>query len=82
MADAGGSGQVHGRKVSMSQRRAQEGFLKRYLDPMIRLGEILFALIMVLTSALIAGLSANSRKASVRQILHAAIGCSSVCGHH
>jgi hypothetical protein len=45
----------------MSQRRAQEGFLKRYLDPMIRLGEILFALIMVLTSALIAGLSANSR---------------------
>jgi hypothetical protein len=80
MADAGGSGQVRGRKVSMSQRRTREGFLKRYLDPASRMGEILFGLIMVLTVTLTAGLTVNSGPAGVRQLLHAAVGCNIAWG--
>jgi hypothetical protein len=79
MADSD-SGQVRGRKVNMSQRRAREGFLERYLDPASRLGEILFGLIMVLTVTLTAGLTANSGQAGVRQLLHAAIGCNIAWG--
>ena len=78
MADAGGSGQGRGRQVGMS--RAREGFLKRYLDPASRMGEILFGLIMVLTMTLTAGLTVDSGPAGVRQLLHAAVGCNIVWG--
>jgi uncharacterized membrane protein YqjE len=69
-----------GQPLSMSGVPVKENFVQRYLDPASRLGEILFGLIMVLTATLTAGLTANSGKAGVRQLLHAAIGCNVAWG--
>ena len=60
--------------------RTREGFLKRHLDPASRMGEIMFGLIMVLTTTLTAGLAAESGPAGVRQLLHAAVGCNIAWG--
>src|SRR6478672_642607 len=55
-------------------------FVRRYLDPASRLGEILFGLIMVLTVTLTAGLTVDEGRAGVRQLLFAAIGCNVAWG--
>jgi hypothetical protein len=55
-------------------------FHQRYLDPVSRLGEILFGAIMVLTITLTAGLTADSGKEGVRELLLAAIGCNIAWG--
>jgi VIT1/CCC1 family predicted Fe2+/Mn2+ transporter len=55
-------------------------FVRRYLDPASRLGEILFGLIMVLTVTLTAGLTVDEGRAGVRQLLFAAIGCNIAWG--
>ena len=55
-------------------------FVRRYLDPASRLGEILFGLIMVLTVTLTAGLTVAEGRAGVRQLLLAAIGCNLAWG--
>ena len=57
-----------------------KGFVRRYLDPASRLGEILFGLIMVLTVTLTAGLTVDEGRAGVRQLLFAAIGCNIAWG--
>jgi hypothetical protein len=49
-------------------------FVRRYLDPASRLGEILFGLIMVLTVTLTASFTVADGKKGVRQLLLAAIG--------
>jgi hypothetical protein len=49
-------------------------FVRRYLDPASRLGEILFGLIMVLTVTLAAGFTVAEDKRGIRQLLLAAIG--------
>jgi hypothetical protein len=64
----------------MSRQPVKANFIRRYLDPASRLGEILFGLIMVLTATLTAGLTAGSGKAGVRQLLHAAVGCNIAWG--
>ena len=50
------------------------GFAASYLDPASRLGEILFALIMMLTVTLAAGFNVAEGRRGVRQLLLAAIG--------
>src|SRR6476620_1387909 len=55
-------------------------FVRRYLDPASRLGEMLFGLIMVLTVTLTAGLTVDEGRAGVRQLLFAAIGCNIAWG--
>jgi VIT1/CCC1 family predicted Fe2+/Mn2+ transporter len=55
-------------------------FVRRYLDPASRLGEILFGLIMVLTVTLTAGLTVAEGRTGVRQLLFAAIGCNIAWG--
>ena len=55
-------------------------YFQRHLDPGSRLGEILFGLIMVLTVTLTAGLTADSGRAGVRQLLVAAVGCNLAWG--
>ena len=55
-------------------------FVRKYLDPASRLGEILFGLIMVLTVTLTAGLTVAEGRAGVRQLLLAAIGCNLAWG--
>ena len=64
----------------MSRPPARKSFIARHLDPASRLGEILFGLIMVLTVTLTAGLTVDSGKAGVRQLLHAAMGCNIAWG--
>jgi hypothetical protein len=64
----------------MSAYGQRENFVREYLDPASRLGEILFGLIMVLTATLTAGLTAADGKAGVRQLLTAAIGCNIAWG--
>ena len=49
-------------------------FVRRYLDPASRLGEILFGLIMVLTVTLPVGFAVAEGRRGVRQLLLAAIG--------
>jgi len=63
----------------MSEGR-KRGFVKRYLDPASRLGEILFGLIMVLSITLTAGLTVAEGPAGVRQLLLAALGCNLAWG--
>jgi VIT1/CCC1 family predicted Fe2+/Mn2+ transporter len=53
---------------------------QKYLDPGDRLGEVLFGLIMVLTVTLTAGLTLHDGRASVRELLIAAIGCNVAWG--
>jgi hypothetical protein len=79
MADPGGSGDTCW-PLTMSRRPARKSFIARHLDPASRLGEILFGLIMVLTATLTAGLTANSGKGGVRQLLFAAVGCNIAWG--
>ena len=64
----------------MSDRSAKESFVRRHLDHASRLGEILFGLIMVLTVTLTAGLTADSGRAGVRQLLHTSVGCNIAWG--
>ena len=55
-------------------------FTKRYLDPIDRLNEILFGLIMVLTFTLAAGLTVEDGPDAGRELLVAAIGCNLAWG--
>lgn len=55
-------------------------FIHRHLDPGDRLGEVLFGLIMVLTITLTAELTLHDGRASVRELLVAAIGCNVAWG--
>jgi hypothetical protein len=64
----------------MSAHPVKKTFAQRHLDPASRLGEVLFGLIMVLTATLTAGLTADSGKAGVRQLLVAAVGCNIAWG--
>jgi hypothetical protein len=57
-----------------------QGFVRKYLDPASRLGEILFGLIMVLTVTLGAGVALTDYKAGSRRLLLAAIGCNVAWG--
>jgi len=59
----------------MGDQPVRANFVQRHLDPASRLGEILFGLIMVLTATLTAGLTAESGKAGVRQLLYGALAC-------
>ena len=64
-----------GRRASARRR-----FVERYLDPVSRLGEVLFGLIMVLTATLTAGFTAQEGPQGVRQLLEAALGCNLAWG--
>src|SRR5436190_5347225 len=55
-------------------------FVRKYLDPASRLGEILFGLIMVLTVTSTAGLTVAEGPEGARQLLIAAIGCNIAWG--
>ena len=55
-------------------------FTQRYLDPIDRLNEILFGLIMVLTFTLAAGLTVEDGPDAGRELLVAAIGCNLAWG--
>ena len=55
-------------------------FVRRYLDPVDSLGEMLFGLIMVLTFTLGAGLATGVDESSTRALLVAAIGCNLAWG--
>jgi VIT1/CCC1 family predicted Fe2+/Mn2+ transporter len=58
----------------------RERFVRRYLDPASRLGEVLFGLIMVLGVTLTAGLSVAEGSTGVHQLLQAALGCNIAWG--
>jgi len=64
--------------VGHSQTRTR--FVRRYLDPSDRVGEVLCGLIMVLDSTLIAGLTAGAGRQGVRHLLIAALGCNIAWG--
>ncbi len=64
----------------MTDKPDKESFVRKYLDPASRLGEILFGLIMVLTATLTAGLTVAEGKAGVRQLLLSALGCNIAWG--
>jgi VIT1/CCC1 family predicted Fe2+/Mn2+ transporter len=64
----------------MSENPKRLRFTHRYLDPADRLGEILFGVIMVLTVTLTAGLSADTGRDGLRELLLAAIGCNIAWG--
>src|SRR5262245_11785551 len=64
----------------MSKRAKRKRFVRRYLDPASRLGEVLFGLIMVLTVTLTAGLSVKDGRAGVSELLLSAIGCNIAWG--
>lgn len=64
----------------MTDKPKAEFFVKRYLDPASRLGEVLFGLIMVLSATLTAGLTVAEGAAGVRHLLHAALGCNIAWG--
>ena len=64
----------------MTDKPKKENFLRKYLDPASRLGEILFGLIMVLSVTLTAGLTVKEGKSGVRQLLVAALGCNIAWG--
>ena len=55
-------------------------FTQRYLDPIDRLNELLFGLIMVLTFTLAAGLTVEDGPDAGRELLVAAIGCNLAWG--
>ncbi len=55
-------------------------FVGRYLDPMDRLGELMFGLIMVLTFTLGAGLVVQEGKDSTVRMLLAIVGCNLAWG--
>jgi VIT1/CCC1 family predicted Fe2+/Mn2+ transporter len=58
----------------------ERSFVRRHLDPGDRLGEVLFGLIMVLTITLTAEIALHDGRASVRELLVAAIGCNVAWG--
>jgi VIT1/CCC1 family predicted Fe2+/Mn2+ transporter len=58
----------------------RESFVKRYLDPTDRLGEILFGLIMVLTFTLGAGLIVQEGEDATREMLVGILGCNLAWG--
>ena len=64
----------------MSPGEDQQRFVRRYLDPGERLGEVLFGLIMVLTFTLTAGLTVGSEPGAGRSLLIATIGCNIAWG--
>jgi len=64
----------------MSRHTGIVAFVRRHLDPVDRLGEMLFGLIMVLTVTLGAGLATDPGEAGVRQLLIAALGCNLAWG--
>ncbi|HVM48474.1 MAG TPA: hypothetical protein VMU04_10635 [Candidatus Acidoferrum sp.] len=64
----------------MTTRRRKASFFQRHLDPVSRLGEILFGLIMVLTATLTARLTVAEGQAGVRRLLFSAIGCNIAWG--
>lgn len=64
----------------MTDKPEKESFVRKYLDPASRLGEILFGLIMVLTATLTAGLTVAEGKAGVHQLLLSALGCNIAWG--
>ncbi|HJS56784.1 MAG TPA: VIT family protein [Vicinamibacteria bacterium] len=55
-------------------------FVRSYLDPGDRLGEVLFGLIMVLTITLTTELALEDGRAGARELLIAAIGCNVAWG--
>lgn len=55
-------------------------FVRTYLDPGDRLGEVLFGLIMVLTITLTTELALEDGRAGARELLIAAIGCNIAWG--
>jgi VIT1/CCC1 family predicted Fe2+/Mn2+ transporter len=63
----------------MSAER-ERSFVVRHLDPGDRLGEVLFGLIMVLTITLTAEIALHDGRASVRELLIAAVGCNVAWG--
>src|SRR5262245_25517061 len=67
-------------KSPMNAQPRKELFVRRYLDPVSRMGEILFGLIMVLSITLTAGLTVTEGSAGVRQLLIAALGCNLAWG--
>jgi VIT1/CCC1 family predicted Fe2+/Mn2+ transporter len=64
----------------VTDKPKKESFVRKYLDPASRLGEILFGLIMVLTATLTAGLTVAEGKAGVHQLLLSALGCNIAWG--
>ena len=62
---------------------ASRGWYRRFvehLDPGERLGELLFGLIMVLTSTLGAGIEVQGDRTATRELLIAALGCNAAWG--
>jgi len=64
----------------MNLQPKKKRFVRRYLDPASRMGEVLFGLIMVLSVTLTAGLTVKEGRSGVRQLLVAAIGCNLAWG--
>jgi VIT1/CCC1 family predicted Fe2+/Mn2+ transporter len=59
---------------------SRESFVRRYLDPTERLGEVLFGLIMVLTFTLGAGLIVKEGTEATTQMLLGILGCNVAWG--
>jgi hypothetical protein len=64
----------------MAEDQREESFFRRYLEPVDRLNEVLFGLIMVLTFTLTAGFTVGEGRDSVRTLLLATLGCNLAWG--
>jgi len=64
----------------IARTRPRKPFVKQYLDPTDRLGEVLFGLIMVLTFTLGAGLVVQQGEDATRDMLIGVLGCSIAWG--
>lgn len=58
----------------------RQSFVRRYLDPADRLGEVLFGLIMVLTFTLGAGLIVEEGREATAEMLLGILGCNAAWG--
>jgi VIT1/CCC1 family predicted Fe2+/Mn2+ transporter len=67
-------------EIRMSEAPQDELFVRKYLDPGDRLGEVLFGLIMVLTFTLTAGLTVGAEPDAARELLIATVGCNIAWG--
>jgi hypothetical protein len=64
----------------MTERRERAFFFRRYLEPIERLNEVLFGLIMVLTFTLTAGFVVGTGPDASRELLIATLGCNVAWG--
>lgn len=64
----------------MNEPAGRESFFHRYLEPVDRLNEVLFGLLMVLTFTLTAGFAVGTGPEATRELLVATLGCNLAWG--